>query len=130
MSVLENQWVKYVNANKILRVKNLLSKIELEFLKSPENFNADYARVLRHRIKTKRAQMHDELTLLVGAHLGITENCNGFTEFCNGQQNNQGLNHGAFKEIMAGPTGIEPATYGLRVRRSSLTEPRARMACF
>jgi hypothetical protein len=28
---------------------------------------------------------------------------------------------------MAGPTGIEPATYGLRVRRSSLTEPRARI---
>ena len=29
---------------------------------------------------------------------------------------------------LAGPTGIEPATYGLRVRRSSLTEPRARFA--
>ena len=27
---------------------------------------------------------------------------------------------------MAGPTGIEPAAYGLRVRRSSLTELRAR----
>ena len=31
-------------------------------------------------------------------------------------------------EQKAGPTGIEPATYGLRVRRSSLTEPRARIA--
>jgi hypothetical protein len=30
-------------------------------------------------------------------------------------------------ESMAGPTGIEPATYGLRVRRSSLAELRARM---
>ena len=29
---------------------------------------------------------------------------------------------------VAGPTGIEPATYGLRVRRSSLTEPRARLS--
>ena len=27
---------------------------------------------------------------------------------------------------MAGPTGIEPAAYGLRVRRSSLTELRTR----
>jgi hypothetical protein len=27
---------------------------------------------------------------------------------------------------VAGPTGIEPATYGLRVRRSGLTELRAR----
>jgi hypothetical protein len=31
---------------------------------------------------------------------------------------------------MAGPTGIEPATYGLRVRRSSLTELRAHKASF
>ena len=29
---------------------------------------------------------------------------------------------------MAGPTGIEPATYGLRVRRSNLTELRARLS--
>lgn len=29
------------------------------------------------------------------------------------------------KRVMAGPTGIEPAAYGLRVRRSSLTELRA-----
>ena len=31
---------------------------------------------------------------------------------------------------MAGPTGIEPATYGLRVRRSSLAELRARSVSF
>ncbi len=29
--------------------------------------------------------------------------------------------------IVAGPTGIEPATYGLRVRRSNLTELRAHL---
>jgi hypothetical protein len=28
--------------------------------------------------------------------------------------------------IVAGPTGVEPAAYGLRVRRSNLTELRAR----
>ena len=106
----------------------MLSKIELEFLKSPENFNTDYARVLRHRIKAKTVQMNNELSLLAGADVNVTKNCNGVTEFCNGQQNQQGLNHLAFGEILAGPTGIEPATYGLRVRRSSLTEPRARFA--
>ena len=30
-------------------------------------------------------------------------------------------------EQKAGPTGIEPAAYGLRVRRSGLTELRARI---
>ena len=34
---------------------------------------------------------------------------------------------GKRESVVAGPTGIEPATYGLRVRRSSLTEPRARL---
>jgi hypothetical protein len=31
---------------------------------------------------------------------------------------------------MAGPTGIEPATYGLRVRRSDLAELRAHKSAF
>ena len=31
-----------------------------------------------------------------------------------------------FNDNRAGPTGIEPAAYGLRVRRSNLTELRAR----
>ena len=106
----------------------MLSKIELGFLKSPETFSSDYARVLRHRLKAKTFQMSDELSLLNRFSLSVTKNYNGVTEFCNGQQNKQGLNHVVFGEILAGPTGIEPATYGLRVRRSSLTEPRARMA--
>ena len=33
-----------------------------------------------------------------------------------------------FACFLAGPTGIEPATYGLRVRRSNLTELRARLS--
>jgi hypothetical protein len=31
---------------------------------------------------------------------------------------------------MAGPTGIEPVAYGLRVRRSNLTELRAHVVSF
>ena len=41
----------------------MLSKIEVEFLKTPENFNADYTRVLRHRIKAKTTLLRDELAL-------------------------------------------------------------------
>ena len=74
----------------------MLSKIELEFLKSPESFNADYSRVLRHRIKAKTTQLRDELALLEESGLSVTENCNGVTEFSNGQQNQQSLNQAAF----------------------------------
>lgn len=33
----------------------------------------------------------------------------------------------AVSKVVAGPTGVEPAAYGLRVRRSGLTELRARV---
>ena len=67
--------------------KNMLSKIELEFLKCPENFNGDYRRVLRHRIKAKTHELQDELALLEVSGLSITKNCNGVTEFSNGMKN-------------------------------------------
>ena len=123
----QNQGIKYLDGQITLRRKRVKQN-RTRVSKIPRKFNADYARVLRHRIKAKTVQMRGELTLLSGASLNVTGNCNGVTEFCNGQQNKQGLNYVAFKEKLAGPTGIEPATYGLRVRRSSLTEPRARMA--
>ena len=74
----------------------MLSKNELEFLKSPESFNADYSRVLRCRIKAKTAQLHKQLALLEVSGLSVTENCKGVTEFCNGQQNQKSLNQADF----------------------------------
>ena len=79
-------------------VKEMLSKSEIEFLKNPANFSPDYVRVLRHRLKVKTAQIRDELSLLKSSGLNVMENCNGVTEFCNGNQSlnqstsaNQGL---------------------------------------
>ena len=88
-------------------------------LKSPENFNADYARVFRHRIKAKTAQLHSELALLDGS-TGITENCNGVTEFCNG---NQGLNQCDFRDRMVGLPGFEP---GSATREAAILSPLIR----
>ena len=74
----------------------MLSKMELEFLKTPENFSADYARVLRHRIKAKTTQLRSDLALLDGS-LGVTENCNGVTEFCSGQRIQKASEQADFK---------------------------------
>jgi hypothetical protein len=101
----------------------MLSKIELEFLKSPENFSADYARVLRHRIKAKTVQMHDELSLLAGAGLNVTENCNGVTKFCNGQQNQQGLNQVDFGNRLVLRPGFGP---GSATREAAILSPLVR----
>jgi hypothetical protein len=56
----------------------MLSKCEIEFLRNPEKFSPDYARSLRHRIKAKRAQIQDELSLL-----SVAEINNGATDCSN-----------------------------------------------
>jgi hypothetical protein len=58
----------------------VLSKIELEFLKSPESFDADYRRVLRHRVNSKVRELREEMELLQKWDFGVTGNCNGVTE--------------------------------------------------
>ncbi len=73
----------------------MLSKIELEFLKAPESFETDYRRILRFRIKSKVQKIKSEIAFLESHGLSVIENCNGVTEFCNGQQNQQSLNQAA-----------------------------------
>ena len=94
-------------------MKNLLSKIELEFLKSPENFDVDYRRVLRHRVNLKVQGLREEMALLQKCCFGVTEKCNGVTEFCNGQQNQQDLNQVAFGEEVVRSPGFEPGIISL-----------------
>ena|GEM_PF-1462821 len=84
--------IKYVCTSYFL-VKGMLSKAEMEFLKTPKKFDANYSRVLRHRIKVKSAQMCEHVLLLQGVGLNVTENCNAVTTFCNAKQSsNQALN--------------------------------------
>lgn len=73
----------------------MLSKIELEFLKSPESFDADYRRILRFRIKSKVQKIKSEIAFLEAHGISVTENCNGVTEFSNGQQS---PNQAAFQD--------------------------------
>ena len=63
----------------------MLSKTEIEFLNNPQKFDADYSRVMRHRIKIKTEEFHAQIALLQGREafedtgLSVTENCNGIT---------------------------------------------------
>ena len=83
----------------------MLSQIELEFLKSPERFDANYRRVLRHRIKAKVEQLHYELPLLAS----IIKDCNSVTDFRNGQISS---NQAAFKEWMVARERFELSSAG------------------
>ena len=86
----------------------MLSKTELEFLKRPKMFKADYAKVLRSRIKRKVRSLREEITLLENAGIKVTENCNAVTEYCNPSKPS---NQAAFSELsgkMVRSPGFEP----------------------
>lgn len=77
----------------------MLSKTELEFLKFPEKFSADYACVLSHRIKAKSVQLRSKF-LLLGGSLGVME-------FSNGQQS---LNQSFLGEVLVLRPGFGPGS--------------------
>ena len=86
----------------------MLSKNELKFLESPESFDPGYSRVLRHRIKAKKAELLKQLASLDSSGLNVTENCNNVTEFSNGQQKQQTLNQAAFQNLWSLRRDLDP----------------------
>ena len=91
----------------------MLSKTELEFLKSPESFEADYRRSLRFRIKLKVQKIKSEIALLEAQGISVTENCNGVTEFCNPPKpaNQAGFSEWSGKMVRS--PGFEPGIASL-----------------
>jgi hypothetical protein len=94
----------------------MLSKTEIEFLKRPNGFNADYAKVLRSRIKSKVRSLREEIALLENAGITVTENCNLVTENRNHEISS---NQAALTNLTAGngaPAGIRTRVHGSRGR--------------
>ena len=89
----------------------MLSRIEREYLAHSDRFNANYSRVLRHRIRSKVHQLQRELSII--ADSGIMEFDNGIKEFCNGGVSEQRLNQAAYSNRMEPRAGFEPATAAL-----------------
>ena len=90
----------------------MLSKVENEFLKSPESFDANYAYVLKHRIRGKAQALQGELALLHNAGF-LTENCNDLTDFCKVRQGQQSPNQASLKEWLVRSPGFEPGIASL-----------------
>jgi len=72
--------------------------------------NASDKKPLRYRIKAKSAQLREELALLEGVEVSVTEKCNGVTEFCNGNQNQISSNQAAFGVGMVRSLGSVPTS--------------------
>ena len=87
----------------------MLSRAEQQFIKSPEAFNSDYQRILRHRIKVKVQRLKLLMPLLEARGFCVTADCNGVTKFCNGES---GLNQAAFKECLVARERFELSSAG------------------
>jgi hypothetical protein len=90
----------------------MLSKIELEFLKFPESFNANYAYGIKHRLNCKVKALSEEIGLLqksgflnlTGISKNLTENNKIITENSKSENCNQGNNWAAFNNQDGGPS--------------------------
>ncbi len=81
----------------------MLSQKEVEYLRSPESFDAAYAYVLKHKIKTKIRTLDEELALLRSAGLlNLTENSKNLTDFSKNQQMSNKLNSSGFSQKVVG----------------------------
>lgn len=61
----------------------MLSQKEIEYLRSPENFDVKYRKAVRHRIRNKVHSLREEIKILEQAGFRVMENCNPVTEFSN-----------------------------------------------
>ena len=64
----------------------MLSKVEQQFIKSPDAFSSDYQRILRHRIKAKVQRLNAIMPLLKANGYSVMDNRNSVTDFRNGQR--------------------------------------------
>ena len=86
----------------------MLSKAELDYLRAPQQFHPNYAKVLKHRLRVKVESLREELQLLADAgylQAAVTSECNGVTRICNSQQ---GLNQAANREAWCGRRDLNP----------------------
>jgi hypothetical protein len=66
----------------------MLSKAEIEFLKNPRNFDANYSKSLRNRLNKKVKILQRELRLLEHAgFVGVVKNSDRVVEFSNPGEN-------------------------------------------
>ena len=87
----------------------MLSKVERQYIESPDAFSADYQRILRYRIRNKVQRLKALLPLLEAHGFSVTDNCNSVTKFCNRQQS---LNQAAFKECLVARERFELSSAG------------------
>ena len=101
----------------------MLSKVEQQFIKSPDAFSPDYQRILRYRIRHKVQRLKALLPLLEANGYTVMDNRNSVTDFSNGEQS---INQGSFNKSLVLRAGFGPASSARKagiLDRAILPEP-------
>ena len=118
----------------------MLSRTEIKFLKEPEAFNSEYARILRFRIKRKISKLKEILGLLMESEFS-NEIASLITENCNTLQNSVTPETGTEKPILSpilqngvkflvGSPGFEPGSREPKSRSLDQASPRPLLRFF
>jgi hypothetical protein len=88
----------------------MLSRVEIDYLKAPENFSPEYSKVIKHRLKCKVQALSEELALLDSAgFLQVMGKCNAVTDFRNSEQS---LNQAALAKLLVARERFELSSAG------------------
>ena len=84
----------------------MLSQVEIDYLRTPERFNANYCKALRHRIRGKVQALREELALLESAgFMRVMADCDAVTDFYNTEQS---LNQAPMQELWCARRDLNP----------------------
>ncbi len=88
----------------------MLSQKEIEFLRSPDKFNANYRYYLKHQIKNKVQAFDEELLLLQNAGFldSLRVSTKSLRDSTKDVLNEKSSGKASFREMMVGPPGFEP----------------------
>ena len=88
----------------------MFSQKEIEFLRTPDKFNANYRYYLKHQIKNKVHALNEEFILLQNAGFldSLRESSKGLWDYTKNSLNEKSSKQASFKNLMVGPPGFEP----------------------
>ena len=106
----------------------MLSQKEMEYLRSPENFNPNYSYFLKHQIKNKVKSLSNELVLLSDAGFlnALSERSKNLRDFNKNQKNGISSNQAYFEERWCGRRDLNPGSLAWKANVLNQTRRRPR----
>lgn len=106
----------------------MLSQKEMEFLRSPEKFNANYKYFLKHQIRNKVQSLSEELVLLSDAGFlnNLSEKSKSLSDFNRNLKNGISSNQASFEKVWCGRRDSNPGSLAWKAKVLNQTRRQPR----